>query len=73
MLQYHKFTGSYNPLDEQLGEDDQPLHGQEAHNALAILSMHHNICYRDNGSKEGKHKCDDVMLAALNELQLDKQ
>ena len=30
--------------------------------------MHHDICYRDNQTKEGKHKCDDEMLQELDML-----
>ena len=69
VLPYHKYTGPYNPLDEQLDEDDQPLPGQEPYNAVDAISMHHDICYLDNNTKEGKHKCDDVMLQELDELQ----
>ena len=32
MQPYHKYTGPYNPLHEQLDEDDQPLPGREPYN-----------------------------------------
>ena len=57
---YHKYAGPYNPLHEQLDEYDQPLAGQGPYNAVDAISMRHDICYRDNETKEGKHACDDV-------------
>ena len=69
VLPYRKYTGPYNPLHEQLDEDDQPLPGQKPYNAVDAISMHHDICYRDNSTKERKHKCDDAMLQELDELQ----
>ena len=29
VLPYHKYTGPYNPLPEQLDEDDQPVAGDQ--------------------------------------------
>ena len=69
MLPYHQYTGPYNPLDEQLDENDQPLLGQEPYNAVDAISMRHDICYSDNNTKEGKHQCDDIMLQELDVLQ----
>jgi len=69
VLPYHKYTGPYNPLDEQLDENDQPLPGQEPYNAVDAVSMRHDICYRDNNTKEGKLQCDDDMLHELDVLQ----
>ena len=46
MLHNHKYTGPYNPLDEQLDENDQPIPGQEPYNAVDEVSMKHDICYR---------------------------
>ena len=68
VLPYHKYTGPYNPLREQLDEKDQPLPGQEPYNAVDATTMRHDICYRDN-TKEGKHECDDRMLLKLDMLQ----
>ena len=48
VLLFHKYTGPYNPLHEQLDEYDQPLPGQEPYNAVDAISMRHGICYRDN-------------------------
>ena len=53
VLPGHKYTGPYNPLDEQLDADDLPVAGQEP-NAVDAISMKHDICYKD-----GKKKCDD--------------
>ena len=68
VVPYHKYTGTYNPLHEQLDEYDQLLAGQEPHNAVVAISMRHDICYRDNETKEGKHACDDEMLKELDVL-----
>ena len=70
VLPSHKYTGPYNPLNEQLDENDQPLPGQEPFNAVDAISMRHDICYRDSeGTKTEKHKCDDDMLKELETLQ----
>ena len=80
VLYKHKYTGPYNPLDEQLDENDQPREGQEPYNAVDAISMRHDICYRDNDHKKGKRKCDETMLNELNTLkpkdrreQIDRQ
>lgn len=31
--------------------------------------MNHDICYRNNSTRKGKHKCDDIMFTNLNELK----
>ena len=69
VLPGHKYTGPYNPLDAQLDENDNPLPGQEPYNGVDAISMHHDICYRDNNNKDGKQKCDDKMLLELNLLE----
>ena len=70
VLPSHKYTGPYNPLDEQMDENDNPVPGQEPFNRVDALSMCHNICYRDFGAtKSGKHKCDDDMLSELQMFQ----
>ena len=63
---YHKYTGPYNPLHEQLDEYDQPLAGKEPYNAVDVISMRHDIFYRDNEPNEGNHACDDEMLQELD-------
>ena len=69
VLPNHKYTGPYNPLEKQLDERDLPRPGQEPYNAVDAISMRHDICYRDHAKeKGGKHKCDDVMLNELAEL-----
>ena len=69
VLPKHKYTGPYNPLNEQLDENDNPLPRQEPFNSVDAISMHHDICYRDNNTKNGKQKCDDKMLLELNLLE----
>ena len=69
VLSYHKYTGPYNPVHEQLDEDDQPLPEQEPYNAVDVISMHHDICNRDNNTKKGKHEYDDIVLQELDIMQ----
>ena len=64
VLPGHKYTGPWNPLDEQLDENDLPIRGQEPFNAVDAISMRHDICYRDNS----KQKCDEEMLEELDQL-----
>lgn len=68
VLPSHKYTGPYNPLHDQLDENDVPISGQEPYNAVDAISMRHDICYRDNNNKSGKKKCDDDMLIELDQL-----
>ena len=67
VLPGHKYTGPYNPLDQQLDANDKPIAGQEPFNAVDAISMKHDICYRDH--KDGKKKCDDKMILELDLLK----
>ena len=66
VLPGHKYTGPYNPLHNQLDENDQPLPGNEPYNAIDEISLHHDICYRDK--KNSKSECDEKMLQELEML-----
>ena len=66
VLPKHRFTGTFNHLHLQLDSKDNPLSGIEPYNAVDNISMHHDICYRDNNTPAGKHECDRKMLAELN-------
>ena len=66
VLPGHKYTGPYNPLDEQLDENNQPKPGQEPFNKVDEISMRHDICYRDTGNKK---RCDKIMLHELDLLE----
>jgi hypothetical protein len=63
----HKYTGPYNPLHDQLDENDVPIIGQEPINQVDEISMKHDICYRDN--PKGKNQCDKEMLLRLDQLK----
>ena len=54
MLPYLKYTGLYNPLDEHLYENEQSVPAEESYNAVGVISMRHDICYRGTNTKEGK-------------------
>ena len=73
VVPYHKYTGPYNPLHEQLDEYDQPLPGEEPYNGVDAIPMRHDICYRDNETKERKHACHDEMFLELDVLELGMQ
>ena len=62
----HRFTGPFNPLHLQLDSKDNPLPGNEPYNVVDNISMHHDICYRDNVTPAGKRECDRKMPAELN-------
>ena len=66
VLPRYRFTGPYNPLHSQLDSKDNPLPGNEPYNGVDAISMHHDICYRDNPT--GKYERDRKMLAELNAL-----
>ena len=59
-------TGPYNPLHEQLDENDNPLPGQEPFNQVDEISRQHDICYRDHSND--KTNCDKVMLNKLSQM-----
>ena len=67
VLPKHCFTGPYDQLHPQLDSKDHPLLGNEPFNAVDGISMHHDICYRDNDTA-GKRECDRKMLAEVNVL-----
>ena len=66
-LPNHKYTGPWNPLEEQLDENDNPIPGQEPYNQVDETAMRHDICYRDN--KDKKLECDKVMIDELNNIK----
>ena len=68
VLPKHRFAGPNNPLHLQLDSKDNPLPGNEPCNDVDVISMRHNICYRDNDTLAEKRKCDRKMLTELNAL-----
>ena len=71
VLPKHRFTGPYNPLHLQLDAKDNLLPGDEPYTAVDAISMHRDICYRDNDTPAGKRECDCKMLGELNTLVQD--
>lgn len=69
VLYRHKYTGPFNPLQKQLDANDNPLPGNLPYNNVDRISMRHDICYRDNNDRKGKHKCDEIMLRDLKILK----
>ena len=67
-LPNHKYTGPYNPLAKQLDRNDIPIIGQKPFNAVDIISMRHDICYR---GKRGKKECDNIFCLPLNKLMYE--
>ena len=41
----------------------------DRNHAVGAIFMYHDICYRGNNTKEGKHKCDDIMLQESDTMQ----
>ena len=46
-----------------------PLPGQEPYNGVDAIVMRHDICYRDNETKEGKHASDVKCCRNLDVLE----
>ncbi len=44
----HKYTGLNNPFDEKLDENIIPIARQESFNKVDVISLHRDLCYRDN-------------------------
>ena len=65
-LPNHKYTGPWNPLHNQLDENDNPLPGQEPYNQVDAIALNHDICYRDH--ENDKHGCDRQMIQDLNAM-----
>ena len=65
----YKYTGAYNPLDEQLKYDPNTAEVQEWYVALYRkvdeISAYHDICY-DRGVN--KHQCDKEMIERLSKI-----
>jgi len=57
-LPKHNYTVPFNPLHLQLDKNDNTIPGQETYNAVDEISMHHDICYRDQADKEVELRCD---------------
>ena len=55
VLPKHCFTEAFNPLHLQLDSKDKTLPRNEAYNPVETISMHHDICYRDDNTLAGKH------------------
>ena len=69
-LPNHRYTGIQStPLEEELDENDNPLPGHLPYNQVDSIALQHDLCYRDNDSKKGKLKCDDVMLKSLKTMK----
>jgi len=66
-LPKHKYTGPWNPLHEQLDQNDNPLPGQEPYNQVDEIAMRHDICYRDH--EDDKHGCDKQMIQELSDMK----
>ena len=66
VLPKHRFTGPFNPLHLQLDSIYNPLPENDPYSAVDNISMHHDICYRDNDIPADKRECDSKMLAELN-------
>ena len=71
VLPRHRFTGPYNPLYLQLDSKDNPMPGNEPNNTVDSISLHRDICYRDNPT--GKHECVRKMLAFVPKGRREKE
>ena len=67
VLPRYRYVGPYNPLEEQLNEDDTPKADHLPVNKLDEIAMHHDICTRDSKNLSDKHKCDRKMLDEMKQ------
>ena len=69
----YKYTGAYNPLDEQLKYEPNSGEVQEwyvdLYSKVDEISAHHDICY-DRGVN--KHQCDKEMIERLEKFLMVK-
>ena len=66
----YRYLGPFNPLEEQLDENDNPKPGNEPTNNLDKIALSHDPCFRDNNTLAGKHKCDRIMLRELKKIKI---
>lgn len=64
----HNFTGPGTKLERRLDGKDKPLPHSKPINRVDETSMYHDLCYRDNSSREGRTKCDRDMLKRLKKI-----
>lgn len=65
----HNFTGPGTKLHKRLDKHGRPLPHSKPKNKVDEVSMHHDICYNKNKSREGRKKCDLDMMSRLNNLK----
>ena len=69
-LPNHKYCGPYNPLEDQLDEDGNPLPNQKPYNKVDAICLEHDKDYDKAISKADKHQADKKMLESLRNLNL---
>ena len=68
-LPNHKYCGPYNPLEDQLDEDGNPLPNQKPYNQVDAICLEHDKDYDKATSKADKHQADKKMLQSLSKVQ----
>lgn len=65
----HRFTGPGTKLEKRLDKNNKPLAHSKPLNRVDETSMHHDLCYRDNKSRQGRNMCDKQMLDRLKTIK----
>ena len=68
-LPNHKYCGPYNPLEDQLDEDGNPLPNQKPYNKVDAICLEHDKDYDKAISKADKHQADKKMLESLSKFK----
>ena len=69
-LPNHKYCGPYNPLEDQLDEDGNPLPNQKPYNQVDAICLEHDKDYDKATSKADKHQADKRCYNRLAKLNL---
>ena len=65
----HRFTGPGTKLEKRLDKYDRPLPSSKPLNRVDATSYRHDLCYRDNTSRQGRSRCDRRMLKQLSRIK----
>ena len=69
VLPGYRYCGPFNPLDEQVDEDGNPLPGNEPVNELDDICRIHDNMFEKAKNLKDKHKADKEMLGRLKKLK----
>ena len=69
VLPGYRYCGPFNPLDEQVDSDGNPLPGHEPYNQVDDICRIHDNAYEKATNLADKHKADKAMLKSLKDMK----